>query len=61
MNKLLELHCSYCGAYWDFGQPDACLGIGARELGDGSICLSCPTCRLDLAVVAPPRDCSHTR
>ena len=47
---LLELSCPCCGSYWDIeqGAPD----IDARELANGAISLSCPTCKEDLAVVS---------
>jgi hypothetical protein len=45
----LELTCTKCGGYW---HPHHANDMDARELGDGSLCVGCPECKLDVAVLS---------
>lgn len=50
---LLSVICSHCTAHhmqaeFEVGDSRA---VPARELADGSVCIQCPLCERDLAVV----------
>lgn len=47
---VLELICAGCGFYWDMTQGS--VDMDTRELGDGTVCVGCPECKSDIAVVS---------
>lgn len=49
MRLLWTLICADCNQEWDL-KDGSTMEMAARELGDGSVCLSCPDCGRDIAI-----------
>ena len=50
--RITDLICAKCNAEYPISFPLTTPGLTGRELGDGSVCLTCEKCDSDLGVFA---------